>query len=81
LTASEAEGRRVSWPCQGRALPDGDVTLGSGDAVIGIHGPLGDDSEIGTTGARVSHGCIRLHDRALMRLSKVPAGTPIDIVR
>jgi lipoprotein-anchoring transpeptidase ErfK/SrfK len=53
----------------------------SGDAVIGIHGPLGDDSEIGTTGARVSHGCIRLHDRALMRLSKVPAGTPIDIVR
>jgi lipoprotein-anchoring transpeptidase ErfK/SrfK len=52
----------------------------SGDAVIGIHGPLGDDSEIGTTGARVSHGCIRLHDQALMRLSQVPAGTPIDIV-
>ena len=52
----------------------------SGDAVIGIHGPLGDDSEIGTTGARVSHGCIRLHDQALERLSKVPAGTPIDIV-
>ena len=52
----------------------------SGDAVIGIHGPLGDDSEIGTTGARVSHGCIRLHDQALMRLSQVPPGTPIDIV-
>jgi lipoprotein-anchoring transpeptidase ErfK/SrfK len=52
----------------------------SGDAVIGIHGPLGEDSEIGTTGARVSHGCIRLHDQALMRLSQVPAGTPIDIV-
>jgi lipoprotein-anchoring transpeptidase ErfK/SrfK len=52
----------------------------SGDAVIGIHGPLGDDTEIGTTGARVSHGCIRLHDRALERLSKVPPGTPIDIV-
>jgi lipoprotein-anchoring transpeptidase ErfK/SrfK len=52
----------------------------SGDAVIGIHGPLGDDSQIGTTGARVSHGCIRLHDRALIRLSQVPAGTPIDIV-
>ncbi len=38
---------------------------GSGDAVIGIHGPLGEDSEIGTTGARISHGCIRLHDQAL----------------
>ena len=54
---------------------------GSGDAVIGIHGPLGDDSEIGTTGARISHGCIRLHDPALVRLSEVPPGTPIDIVR
>jgi lipoprotein-anchoring transpeptidase ErfK/SrfK len=53
---------------------------GSGDAVIGIHGPLGDDSEIGTTGARVSHGCIRLHDAALVRLSEVPPGTPIDII-
>ena len=53
---------------------------GSGDAVIGIHGPLGDDSEIGTTGARISHGCIRLHDAALERLSEVPPGTLIDIV-
>jgi lipoprotein-anchoring transpeptidase ErfK/SrfK len=52
----------------------------SGDAVIGIHGPLGDDSKIGITGARVSHGCIRLHDQALERLSQVPPGTPIDIV-
>ena len=54
---------------------------GSGDAVIGIHGPLGDDGEIGTTGARISHGCIRLHDAALKRLSGVPAGTPVDIIR
>jgi len=53
---------------------------GSGDAVIGIHGPLGDDSEIGTTGARISHGCIRLHDDALEKLSEVPPGTLIDIV-
>jgi lipoprotein-anchoring transpeptidase ErfK/SrfK len=53
---------------------------GSGDAVIGIHGPLGDDSEIGTIGARISHGCIRLHDTALERLSSLPVGTPIDIV-
>jgi lipoprotein-anchoring transpeptidase ErfK/SrfK len=54
---------------------------GSGDAVIGIHGPLGDDQEIGTTGARISHGCIRLHEDDLLRLRDVPAGTPIDIIR
>jgi lipoprotein-anchoring transpeptidase ErfK/SrfK len=54
---------------------------GSGDAVIGIHGPLGEDSQIGTTGARISHGCIRLHDAALEKLSRLPAGTPIDIIR
>ena len=53
---------------------------GSGDAVIGIHGPLGEDSEIGTSGAKISHGCIRLHDHALEQLAKVPPGTPIDIV-
>ena len=53
---------------------------GSGDAVIGIHGPLGEDGEIGVTGARISHGCIRLHDQALGRLTAVPPGTPIDVV-
>jgi lipoprotein-anchoring transpeptidase ErfK/SrfK len=53
---------------------------GTGDAVIGIHGPLGEDSEIGTSGAKISHGCIRLHDRALEELAKVPPGTPIDVV-
>ncbi len=53
---------------------------GSGDAVIGIHGPLGDDAEIGTKGALISHGCIRLHDQALERLAEVPPGTPIDVV-
>lgn len=53
---------------------------GSGDAVIGIHGPLGDDSLIGTTGARVSHGCVRLHIPALLGLRVVPPGTPIDII-
>jgi len=53
---------------------------GSGDAVIGIHGPLGEDSQIGPSGAKISHGCIRLHDQALERLAEVPPGTPIDIV-
>jgi lipoprotein-anchoring transpeptidase ErfK/SrfK len=54
---------------------------GSGDAVIGIHGPLGADSEIGTIGARISHGCIRLHNAALQKLSSLPAGTPIYVIR
>lgn len=54
---------------------------GSGDAVIGIHGPLGMDTAIGTKGARISHGCIRLHDQALEKLTEVPPGTPIDIIR
>ena len=52
----------------------------SGDAITAIHGPLGADTAIGATGARVSHGCIRLHDRDLIRLRDVPAGTPVDIV-
>jgi lipoprotein-anchoring transpeptidase ErfK/SrfK len=52
----------------------------SGDAIVAIHGSLGSDAAIGTTGARVSHGCIRLHDTDLTRLREVPAGTPIDIV-
>jgi len=53
---------------------------GSGDAVIGIHGPLGEDSEIGTTGARISHGCVRLHLQSLERLAAVPPGTPVDVI-
>ncbi len=54
----------------------------SGDAIIGIHGPIDStaDAEIGTTGASISHGCIRLHDADLAQLSMIPAGTPIDIV-
>jgi lipoprotein-anchoring transpeptidase ErfK/SrfK len=54
---------------------------GSGDAVIGIHGPLGEGKEIGTKGARISHGCIRLHEADLLRLRDVPVGTPIDIMK
>lgn len=61
-----------------RAISD---WAGSGDAIIGIHGPIGASGEIGTTGARVSHGCVRLHVRSLRRLATVPPGTPVDIVR
>ncbi len=52
---------------------------GSGDAVIGIHGPLGDASLIGTKGAALSNGCIRLRLPDLARLRQVPVGTPIAI--
>jgi len=52
----------------------------SGDGMVAIHGPLGDSTEIGTTGARVSHGCIRLQLADLSVLREVPVGTPVDIV-
>jgi hypothetical protein len=52
---------------------------GSGDAVIGIHGPLGEGGLIGTSGAALSHGCIRLQLPDLARLRPVPVGTPITI--
>jgi hypothetical protein len=52
---------------------------GTGDAIVAIHGPLGADAEIGTTGAAISHGCVRLHDADLARLESVPSGTLIDV--
>jgi hypothetical protein len=50
---------------------------GSGDAIIAIHGPIDsyDDSLIGTAGAMISHGCIRLHNADLAQLSMIPPGT------
>ena len=53
---------------------------GSGDAIIGIHGPIGADAAIGTTGAAISHGCVRLHDADLSVLGGLPAGTLTDVV-
>lgn len=54
---------------------------GSGDAWVAIHGPLGAGPEIGTTGARVSHGCIRLHTADVSRFRDVLPGSPISIER
>jgi hypothetical protein len=53
----------------------------SGDAITAIHGPITayDDSLIGTTGAAISHGCIRLHDADLAQLAMIPPGTPLNI--
>jgi len=52
---------------------------GSGDAVVAIHGPIGADRQIGTTGARVSHGCIRMHVADQVHLAVVSIGTPVTI--
>jgi lipoprotein-anchoring transpeptidase ErfK/SrfK len=52
----------------------------SGDALMAIHGPLGADTQIGTTGAYVSHGCVRLHLSDLSHLRIVPAGSPIVVI-
>lgn len=54
---------------------------GMGDAIVGIHGPIDsyDDSLIGQTGARISHGCIRLHYAELAQLAGVLAGSPLDV--
>lgn len=52
----------------------------SGDAIAAIHGPLGSTKAIGNTGAKVSHGCIRLHVEDLAALRDVPAGSPIDVI-
>ena len=51
----------------------------SGDALVAIHGPLGEDAAIGFDGARISHGCVRLHDSDLIQLRVVPDGSPVDI--
>jgi lipoprotein-anchoring transpeptidase ErfK/SrfK len=55
---------------------------GKGDAIIAIHGPItpSADARIGTTGTRISNGCIRLHDSDLAQLAMIPLGTPVDIV-
>lgn len=53
---------------------------GSGDAFTSIHGPLGAEGLIGTEGAAISHGCIRLHEADLAKFSPVPPGAPVVII-
>lgn len=54
---------------------------GSGDAITAIHGPISakSDAQIGTTGTRISNGCIRMHEADQVRLRGIPLGTPVDI--
>jgi lipoprotein-anchoring transpeptidase ErfK/SrfK len=55
---------------------------GMGDAITAIHGPISasSDAQIGTTGARISNGCIRMHEVDQLKLDVIPLGTPVDIV-
>lgn len=52
---------------------------GGNDAIIAIHGPITaqSDAAIGKNGTRISNGCIRMHDSQLVKVAKVPDGTPI----
>ena len=52
----------------------------TGDALVGIHGPLGGEYLIGKNGAKISHGCIRLPEADLLRLRMVSPGSPISII-
>ena len=52
--------------------------FGAGPGQIGIHGT----DEHGSVGQSVSHGCIRLRNRDIVRLAHVlPLGTPVTIVQ
>jgi lipoprotein-anchoring transpeptidase ErfK/SrfK len=55
---------------------------GGNDAIIAIHGPITSqaNSQIGTQGTRVSNGCIRMHDNNLVKVGRVPDGTPVFLV-
>lgn len=55
---------------------------GGNDAITAIHGPIDSygDAQIGTTGARISYGCIRLHDADLNKLAALPTGTLFTVI-
>jgi hypothetical protein len=56
-------------------------TFGGGnDAIIAIHGPIYSDARIANHGARISNGCIRMHERQLVKVAKVIDGSPLFIV-
>jgi lipoprotein-anchoring transpeptidase ErfK/SrfK len=52
---------------------------GGNDAIIAIHGPIGSDAAIGTNGAAISNGCIRMHNSQLVKVAHVEDGSPIII--
>jgi lipoprotein-anchoring transpeptidase ErfK/SrfK len=52
---------------------------GGGDAIIAIHGPIDAAGVIGSSGAAISHGCIRMQDADLAQIRGLPDGTPVII--
>jgi lipoprotein-anchoring transpeptidase ErfK/SrfK len=50
------------------------------DGILAIHGPIGSDAAIGTTGAKISNGCIRMHVKDQEQLARVVPGSPVQIV-
>jgi L,D-transpeptidase catalytic domain len=51
--------------------------FGGGEGVIGIHGT----NAPGKLGSNVSHGCVRVSNDVILRLSKtLPLGTPVEII-
>ena len=60
------------------AHSDALTTFNGSDAEIGLHG----NNDASALGRSVSHGCIRMENTAITRLSKIlPLGTAVDIVR
>lgn len=55
---------------------------GTGDAITAIHGPISSSAaaQIGTTGAAISNGCIRMHEADQLKLDPITLGTPVDII-
>jgi lipoprotein-anchoring transpeptidase ErfK/SrfK len=59
------------------AHSDALTTFSGSDAEIGLHG----NNDVSALGHNVSHGCIRMDNAAITRLSQVlPLGTPVDIL-
>jgi len=50
-----------------------------GVAMVTINGPLGAETQIGSQGAAITSGSIRLLDTDLSRLRGLPLGVPIDV--
>lgn len=59
------------------AHSDALTTFSGSDAEIGLHG----NNDASALGRDVSHGCIRMDNAAITRLSEIlPLGTPVDIL-
>jgi hypothetical protein len=50
------------------------------DAIVAFHGPVGAEAAIGTAGAKVSTGCVRLLAGDLANLGDVAPGSPVQIM-